>query len=195
MEITFSQGLGEHDMAVGPPLYSFISQTHLSFMVSGLNLICTAGKNKLFSIPLMIYSNILGYKDGIMPWVGDVHWACIVNNQWDSFNLLSIKTWHCLCILINININFVSLVCGRTVWQGQMFLLEREIRGKSRKGHPNHRTAETLCKIIKGITIKISCWDKPLVLKWQCTQTHCVSSTMYAFFQMKSIVCSVLHFF
>lgn len=43
---------------------------------------------------------------------------------------------------------------------GHLFPLER-IRGRIVKRSVNSQTAETLSKIKKGITIKISSWEKP----------------------------------
>lgn len=79
--------------------------------------------------------------------MGEVYCPHIVNYQWESFHLLSIKTWHCQSMFININTN--SVFHGIAVWQGRLFLPGR-IKGRFPKRSANSQNCRNTKQNNKG---------------------------------------------
>lgn len=98
------------------------------------------------------------------PALGDVYCPHIVNYQWESFNLLSIKTWHCQCMFININTN--SVFHGIAVWQGRLFPLER-IKGRIAKRSANSQNCWNTKQNNKGHHNQDIILGQSNELKWQ----------------------------
>lgn len=102
-----------------PSFFPLISQTRLSFVC--LAWIWSARQERINRFQSVLWFIKIWFVQRRHPASGDVYWPHIVNYQWESFNLLSIKTWHCQCMFININIDSN----GMAVRQGCLSLLER----------------------------------------------------------------------